>query len=258
MVQIRKNLRSPRGASHFGYFLPEVTQLPPSQRETAMSKWLKYILSCVMVGALMGCSGISSQVAGGFDPKNLKKRKLVVFRKAPIVTVASDFPTTDLLTSSIREVFKENFEDQGVDRIAFEKRIDSIFFEEMQDMSSFGKFIVDTVSQKDSIELVQFQNGRNTLYGRIPHSIPNDSVLVLGLGRVVYTKVTDFNRPQSPLLAGKMDYIIYDPLIRQAIAGGQVSARSNSAFGLVIADSDWYSDIKKMASHLVDDLIELR
>lgn len=223
-----------------------------------MSKIPGLLISFAIVGVLFGCAGVSPQVAGGFDAKGLKKRKLVVFRKAPIVTVASDFSTSSLQSSNIRAIFKENFEDQGVDSRGFEKRIDSIFFEEIQDMSSFGKITIDTVSQNDSVEFVQFQNGGKTLFGRIPQSIPNDSVLILGLGRIIYTKETDFDKPGKPFLVARMDYIIYDPLLRQPVVGGQVEARSSSLLGYAILEGDWYADIKKLASHLVDDLIELR
>ncbi len=214
---------------------------------------------CCMVSLILlaGCAGVSPRIAENYDANNLKRRKLVVYCKDRVVA----------MPYSASENFKSTFEDHGVDLKAFRAKVDDLFYNELKDLAGYGRIVIDTSYNGDSSQVVGFQKDNFNFHGSVPREIKNDSVLILGLGIIDYRKRTDYSTgtPGSALQSGthiyldaKMDYVIYDPLIHSAIAGGRVAASSTSLLGYVITESDWYSDAKKLASHLVDDLNELR
>lgn len=210
-----------------------------------------------LMGSLMGCSGVVPRVAEGYDASNLRERPLVVYRKAALVSGSTDF-SLNLSGGKLSDIYKEIFTDEGVTSEVLARRFDSIFFAELKGMSSQAKVKIEPADKPDYVKVVTFVNQKDSLLARIPRSLPDSNVLVLGLGPVVFTKEGSYNNDGKRFLRADMNWVIYDPKLDKAVAGGRVMARSSSLLGFAIYDEDWYSDIEKLASRLVDDLVEVR
>lgn len=216
-----------------------------------------FLIASLVAVALSGCSGVVPRVAEGYDASNLRKRPLVVYRKAALVSGSTDF-SLSLSGGKLSDIYKESFTDKGVTSEVVARRFDSIFFAELKGMSSRAKVKIEPADKPDSVKVVTFVNQEDSLLARIPRSLPDSNVLVLGLGPVVFIKEGSYNNDGKRFLRADMNWVIYDPKLDKAVAGGRVMAKSTSNLGFSIYDEDWYADIETLASRLVDDLVEVR
>ncbi|HOX53004.1 MAG TPA: hypothetical protein PKY05_16085, partial [Fibrobacteria bacterium] len=207
--------------------------------------------------ALSGCSGVVPRVAEGYDASHLRKRPLVVYRKAALASASTDF-SLSYSGGNLSKIYKKTFTDEGVSNEVVARRFDSIFFAELKGMSSQAKVRIEPADKPDSVKVVSFFNQEDSLLARIPRSLPDSNVLVLGLGPVVFIKEASYNNNGMIFLRADMNWVIYDPKLDKAVAGGRVFAKSSSLLGHAIFEDDWYADIEKLASRLVEDLAEVR
>jgi len=168
---------------------------------------LRIWILLVSIFQLAGCS--ASSQSDGYDRGNFSRRKLVYFQE--------QHPVAMPFGASIQ--FHSTFEDNGVDLKEFRRRADSVLAGELASLASYARYSIDPTIARDSGKVVQFGTESLPILALVPREIKDTNILVLGLGIVDYTKMTDYGNPARGSLVATMAWVVYDPRIRSAVAG---------------------------------------
>jgi hypothetical protein len=198
---------------------------------------------------LTGCaSSYTSNIADGFDPSNIGKRHIVLFRNSHLLAN----------TAMASNAFK-SFEKDGITAKEFDHRFDSIFFRAVKGDAKMAGLRIDTTTSCDSLRSLPLAKNQGVLRSILPKQFPNDSDLYLAVGMVTFDIDGQFNPGGGPIfLRARSTFVLYDPKLGTSVADGQISVVSSSLLGHMITQGDWYADARQTGEELISKLIEFR
>lgn len=214
-------------------------------------------LAALLGVVLQSCAPPSTGILHGFDQSKFKQLPIVVLRARGVHS----------FTGLAQGPYK-SFARDGIADSEFERRLQSAFFLELAACRNSSGIVIDsTVPSHPMDDSTSFQLGGQPIKAYFADVEVDSSKLFLFLGPIMFS-TGQLNMPgigggigtTSTHLYSQMNWLIYDPRLRKAVAGGRLDA-SSTTFAVVtnvITQSDWFADARKLADGLDDAVGDLR
>lgn len=203
----------------------------------------------LLAQALVGCATTTGTLQG-FDRANFRQRRIVILRREKPVQAL-----TLLAADKYASFAKDGISDSAVNH-----RLDSAFFKTLAQDIGEAKIAIDS-TREASGDLVpqRFFNGYDSIQVHLRKQGLDTNDLYVVLAPILFMSATTYTpgvmrSPASSAqeLSARMDWVIFDPRLDKAVAGGKIGVVS-STFAVItriITQGDWYADARKLGGEL--------
>lgn len=170
-------------------------------------------------------------------------------------------------TAFASEPYK-SFAKDSIDDKEFERRINQAFFAEIKRDAMGSRLVLDTTTpgvKPDDSCVFQLEDSRVRVYFS-KEGLDTNRLYVFFTAmnfRAIQQQtggIGSMPRNSDSKLMARLGWLIYDPKIGKAVAGGQLE-ESSTTFAVIIniiTQSDWFANARNLASDLEAQIVEIR